>query len=104
MTHPALGSLRFFSNLSVRQRLFASFGVVLALMVMTGAVAIVQLNSVGSKADHLYRVNLSATELSASVRRNGLLMRESIRAGAKDFVVKPFQADRVLDAIGKAVG
>jgi two-component system chemotaxis response regulator CheY len=29
---------------------------------------------------------------------------ESIRAGAKDFVVKPFQAERVLDAIGKALG
>ena len=29
---------------------------------------------------------------------------ESIKAGAKDFVVKPFQADRVLEAIGKALG
>jgi|SRR5215211_493335 two-component system, chemotaxis family, chemotaxis protein CheY len=29
---------------------------------------------------------------------------ESIKAGAKDFVVKPFQAARVLDAIGKALG
>jgi len=28
---------------------------------------------------------------------------ESIRAGAKDFVVKPFQAERVLDAVGKAL-
>ena len=28
---------------------------------------------------------------------------ESIKAGAKDFVVKPFQPDRVLDAIGKAL-
>lgn len=28
---------------------------------------------------------------------------EAIRAGAKDFVVKPFQPDRVLDAIGKAL-
>ena len=28
---------------------------------------------------------------------------ESIRAGAKDFVVKPFQPERVLDAIGKAL-
>jgi two-component system chemotaxis response regulator CheY len=28
---------------------------------------------------------------------------ESIRLGAKDFVVKPFQADRVLDAVGKAL-
>ena len=28
---------------------------------------------------------------------------ESIKAGAKDFVVKPFQAERVLDALGKAL-
>ena len=28
---------------------------------------------------------------------------ESIKCGAKDFVVKPFQADRVLEAVGKAL-
>ncbi len=28
---------------------------------------------------------------------------ESIKLGAKDFVVKPFQAERVLEAIGKAL-
>ena len=28
---------------------------------------------------------------------------ESIKAGAKDFVVKPFQADRVIEAVGKAL-
>src|SRR5215813_10866559 len=28
---------------------------------------------------------------------------ESIKAGAKDFVVKPFQADRVLEAVGNAL-
>ena len=28
---------------------------------------------------------------------------ESIKAGAKDFVVKPFQAERVLEAVGKAL-
>jgi two-component system, chemotaxis family, chemotaxis protein CheY len=28
---------------------------------------------------------------------------ESIKLGAKDFVVKPFQADRVLEAVGKAM-
>ena len=28
---------------------------------------------------------------------------ESIKLGAKDFVVKPFQADRVVDAVGKAL-
>ena len=29
---------------------------------------------------------------------------ESIKAGAKDFVVKPFQPDRVLAAVSKALG
>jgi two-component system chemotaxis response regulator CheY len=29
---------------------------------------------------------------------------ESIKLGAKVFVVKPFQADRVLDAVSKALG
>ncbi|MBQ7680057.1 MAG: response regulator [Butyrivibrio sp.] len=29
---------------------------------------------------------------------------ESIQAGAKDFIVKPFQADRVLEAVKKAIG
>lgn len=29
---------------------------------------------------------------------------ESIQAGAKDFIVKPFQAERVLEAVQKVVG
>lgn len=29
---------------------------------------------------------------------------EAIQAGAKDFIVKPFQADRVLEAVRKALG
>jgi two-component system chemotaxis response regulator CheY len=29
---------------------------------------------------------------------------ESIKLGAKDFVVKPFQPDRVLEAVNKALG
>ena len=29
---------------------------------------------------------------------------DAIQAGAKDFVVKPFQADRVLEAVKKALG
>ncbi|MCR5824375.1 MAG: response regulator [Lachnospiraceae bacterium] len=29
---------------------------------------------------------------------------ESIQAGAKDFIVKPFQADRVLEAVRKVIG
>ena len=29
---------------------------------------------------------------------------ESIQSGAKDFIVKPFQADRVIEAVQKVVG
>ena len=29
---------------------------------------------------------------------------EAIQAGAKDFIVKPFQADRVIEAIKKVIG
>jgi two-component system chemotaxis response regulator CheY len=29
---------------------------------------------------------------------------ESIQSGAKDFIVKPFQADRVLEAVKKVIG
>jgi two-component system, chemotaxis family, chemotaxis protein CheY len=32
------------------------------------------------------------------------MVMDAIRAGAKDFIVKPFQADRVLEAIRKAIG
>ena len=28
---------------------------------------------------------------------------ESIKAGAKDFVVKPLQPDRIIEAVGKAL-
>lgn len=32
------------------------------------------------------------------------MVMDAIRAGAKDFIVKPFQADRILEAIKKVVG
>jgi two-component system, chemotaxis family, chemotaxis protein CheY len=32
------------------------------------------------------------------------MVLEAIQAGAKDFVVKPFQADRVMESIKKVVG
>ena len=32
------------------------------------------------------------------------MVMDAIRAGAKDFIVKPFQADRVLEAVKKGLG
>ena len=31
------------------------------------------------------------------------MVMDAIKAGAKDFIVKPFQADRVLEAVNKAL-
>ena len=32
------------------------------------------------------------------------MVMDAIKAGAKDFIVKPFQAERVLEAVNKVVG
>ena len=41
--------------------------------------------------------------LMCSAMGQQALVVEAIQAGAKDFVVKPFQPERVVDAIGKAL-
>ena len=33
-----------------------------------------------------------------------VMVIDSIQSGAKDFIVKPFQQDRVLEAVRKVVG
>ena len=46
----------------------------------------------------------NATVIMCSAMGQQALVIESIQAGAKDFIVKPFQADRVLEAVKKVVG
>lgn len=53
--------------------------------------------------------NILASDPSAKVIMCSALgaedkVLEAIKAGAKDFVVKPFQPDRVLEAVGRALG
>ena len=45
----------------------------------------------------------SARILMCSAMGQQALVIEAIQAGARDFVVKPFQADRVIDAVKKAM-
>ena len=45
-----------------------------------------------------------ATVIMCSAKGQQAMVIESIQSGAKDFIVKPFQADRVLEAVKKAVG
>lgn len=46
----------------------------------------------------------SANVIMCSAMGQQAMVIESIQAGAKDFIVKPFQQDRVLEAVRKAVG
>ncbi len=45
-----------------------------------------------------------ATVIMCSAMGQQAMVIESIQAGAKDFIVKPFQAERVLEAVKKAIG
>ncbi|MBU5429338.1 response regulator [Kineothrix sp. MSJ-39] len=46
----------------------------------------------------------SAMVIMCSAMGQQAMVIESIQAGAKDFIVKPFQADRVIEAVKKVVG
>lgn len=46
----------------------------------------------------------SAKIVMCSAMGQQTMVMDAIRAGARDFIVKPFQADRVLEAIRKVVG
>lgn|SRR5690554_2668054 len=48
--------------------------------------------------------NPNATVIMCSAMGQQAMVIDAIQAGAKDFIVKPFQADRVLEAINKALG
>ena len=46
----------------------------------------------------------NATVIMCSAMGQPAMVIEAIQNGAKDFIVKPFQADRVLEAVKKAIG
>ncbi len=50
------------------------------------------------------KINPNAKIVMCSAMGQQAMVIESIQSGAKDFIVKPFQADRVLEAVKKAVG
>ncbi|TDL35034.1 response regulator [Jeotgalibacillus sp. S-D1] len=50
------------------------------------------------------KLDAKANVIMCSAMGQQSVVIESIQAGAKDFIVKPFQKERVLDAIQKAIG
>lgn len=50
------------------------------------------------------KVNADAKVIMCSAMGQQAMVIESIQAGARDFIVKPFQAERVLEAVKKVIG
>lgn len=46
----------------------------------------------------------NATIIMCSAMGQQAMVIEAIQSGAKDFIVKPFQAERVLEAVKKVIG
>lgn len=49
-------------------------------------------------------IDPSANIIMCSAMGQQAMVIEAIQSGAKDFIVKPFQAERVLEAVKKVVG
>jgi len=49
------------------------------------------------------KINNSAKIVMCSAMGQQAMVIEAIQAGAKDFIVKPFQADRVVEAVKKVL-
>ncbi len=49
-------------------------------------------------------IDPNAVVIMCSAMGQQAMVIDAIQAGAKDFIVKPFQADRVLEAIKKTMG
>ncbi|MCG8500306.1 MAG: response regulator [Firmicutes bacterium] len=50
------------------------------------------------------KTNADAKIIMCSAMGQQAMVIESIQAGARDFIVKPFQAERVIEAIKKVIG
>ena len=50
------------------------------------------------------KIDANAKVIMCSAMGQQAMVVESIQAGAKDFIVKPFQEDRVLEAVKKVIG
>ncbi|MOA48760.1 Chemotaxis protein CheY [compost metagenome] len=66
----------------------------ISMPVMEGIQAVKEIRKLDPKANIVM--------CSAMGQRN--LIIEAIQSGAKDFIIKPFQTSRVLEAVDKAIG
>jgi two-component system chemotaxis response regulator CheY len=57
-----------------------------------------------SAVKQIKKIDANAKVIMCSAMGQQAMVIEAIQSGARDFIVKPFQPDRVLEAIRKAIG
>ncbi|TJY43178.1 response regulator [Cohnella pontilimi] len=57
-----------------------------------------------SALKEIRKLDTNARVIMCSAMGQQAMVIDAIQAGAKDFIVKPFQADRVIEAIKKTLG
>jgi len=57
-----------------------------------------------SAVKEIKKIDPGAKVIMCSAMGQQAMVIEAIQSGARDFIVKPFQPDRVLEAVRKAVG
>ncbi|MGG1633573.1 two-component system response regulator [Paenibacillus sp. FSL A5-0031] len=57
-----------------------------------------------SALKEIKKIDSNAKVIMCSAMGQQAMVIDAIQAGAKDFIVKPFQADRVIEAIKKTLG
>ena len=57
-----------------------------------------------SAVKEIKKIDANAKIVMCSAMGQQAMVIEAIQGGAKDFIVKPFQAERVLEAVKKVVG
>lgn len=57
-----------------------------------------------SALKEIKKIDPDAKVIMCSAMGQQAMVIDAIQAGAKDFIVKPFQADRVIEAIQKTLG
>lgn len=57
-----------------------------------------------SAVKEIKKIDGNATVIMCSAMGQQAMVIEAIQSGAKDFIVKPFQADRIVEAVKKVIG
>ena len=71
--------------------------------IVTMDVTMPQLNGIDALKE-IIKYDASAKIIMCSAMGQQLMVMDSIKAGAKDFIVKPFERDRVIGALQKLIG